>query len=68
MIMTVVFNIECNKKISEEFMAMSEPALLSFDANDRDKWSKGCGSGIDERVSLGLLRRDRHRGGKTQRE
>lgn len=43
----------------------ASPALLSFDANDRDKWSKGCGLEMDESVP-GVAGRDI--GGDTKRE
>jgi len=38
---------------------------LSFDANDRDKWSKGCGLEMDESVP-GVA--GRNIGGDTKRE
>lgn len=39
--------------------------MISFDANDRDKWSKGCGLEMDGRVP-GVAGRDI--GGDTKRE
>lgn len=40
-------------------------AAFSFDANDRDKWSKGCGLEIDESVP-GVAGRDI--GGNTKKK